>query len=87
MALTSRDLAALVNKATAKRTGPVVHMRPPAESTTLRLPERPTVVVEAKPTKPTQVPSTAPPDEDRVRGTLTASAGARPKTLQFTARR
>ena len=68
MALTSRDLAALVDKVAAKRTGPVVHMRPPAEPTTLRLPERPTMVVEAKPTKPTQVPSTAPPDEDRVRG-------------------
>jgi hypothetical protein len=87
MALTSRDLAALVDKAAGKRAGPVMHVRAPGESTTRHLPERPTVVVEAKPTKPTQVPSA--PDEDRVRGspptsnTLTASAGARPKTLQF----
>jgi hypothetical protein len=90
MALTSRDLAALVDKAGAKRAAPVGHVRPPAESTMPRLPERPTVVVEAKPTKPTQVPSS--PDEDRVRGALpmseplTASAGAGPKTLQFTSK-
>ena len=60
---------------TAKRAAPVVHVRSPAEATTLRLPERPPVVAEAKPTKPTQVPS-AP--EDRV--------GGDPMTLQFTSR-
>ena len=60
----------------AKRAAPVVHVRSPAEATTLRLPERPPVVAEAKPTKPTQVPSA--PEEDRVSGD--------PVTLQFTSR-
>jgi hypothetical protein len=33
----------------AKRAAPVLHVRSPAEATTLRLPERPPVVAEAKP--------------------------------------